>query len=245
MVARLAIADKHQGRMMVPDIPKVESAIVEMTNDFRRAQGVDAVRREQVLDRIARKYARYLVRSGKFSHTADGQQPADRAQQGGYEFCQIAENLALHRDSRGFRTRQLAEAAMQGWKDSKGHRKNLVAPHVTEIGVAVEKAPDINQYVTVQLFGRPKALQYTFTVRNTTTTQVAYSYQGEQLDLPPMSEITHTVCQPGQLRFDDQANDGTQIVSEGASLLTQAGSRFRARRAPSGRIVIERVAPTE
>lgn len=224
---------------MTPDLPQVESAIVEMTNQFRREQELNALRRDGTLDRAAKKYARYLARSGKFSHTADGQQPAERAKAAGYDFCQVAENLALHRDSRGFKARDLAAKAIKGWKESRGHRRNMLAPHVTEIGVGLAKSPDINQYVSVQLFGRPKELRYEFSVRNTTRTQISYTLQDTTHELPPTSEITHTVCLPGQLSFAETASDGTEIVGNGSSFQTRSGLRLRARRAPSGRIVVE------
>ena len=64
----------------------------------------------------------------------------------------------MNLDSRGFETRALAGEAVQGWKNSPGHRDNLLLPTKTEIGVAVVRAPDKNpKFISVQLFGRPES----------------------------------------------------------------------------------------
>ena len=79
----------------------------------------------------------------------------------------MAENLALNLDSRGFETKQLARDAVEGWKGSPGHRANMLRPHVTEIGVAVVRAPDRDpKFISVQLFGRPEALKVKFNIEN-------------------------------------------------------------------------------
>ena len=57
---------------LVPDLPKVELQIVEMTNQVRREQNLNALRINAMLAKAARAYAERLARSGQFSHTADG-----------------------------------------------------------------------------------------------------------------------------------------------------------------------------
>ena len=161
--------------ILKPDVPKVELAIIEMTNQFRAEHKLGAVSRNAQLDAAARYFARYLARTGKFAHEADGRKPADRAKAHGYQFCQIAENLALHLDSRGFATRQLAGKAVTGWINSPGHRRNMLRPHVTQIGVAVAKAPFQPKYISVQLFGLPMSARYGYNVFNYSDFKVAYS----------------------------------------------------------------------
>ena len=124
---------------MTPDLPAVELAIVQKTNDFRRANQLDGLRLNARLDKAARGFAWYLARTGKFSHTADGRSHSARIKSAGYKYCITAENLALNGDSRGFRAAQLAQDALTGWKKSPGHRKNLLRKYVTEIGIGVAK----------------------------------------------------------------------------------------------------------
>lgn len=186
----------------LPDIPKVEIAIVEMTNAFRRENKLGEVRANPALAKAARAYAEFLARSGTFSHTADGREPSARAETAGYEYCQIAENLALNLDSRGFETRALAGQAVEGWKNSPGHRKNMLAPHVVEIGVGVVRAPDKDpKYISVQLFGRPKSMTYQFKIANVSAAEVAYTFGGETHVLKPRFAVTHSACLPGEVAF--------------------------------------------
>ncbi len=74
---------------------------------------------------------------------------------------------------------------------------------MTEIGVGVARAPDKNpKYISVQLFARPKALQYEFQISNASKARVSYTFGGEQHDIEPKYAITHTACNPGTLVFD-------------------------------------------
>lgn len=187
----------------LPDIPAVETAIVEMTNAFRRENKLGEVTPNPVLAKAARDYAAYLARSGAFSHTADGREPSARAESAGYAFCQIGENLALNLDSRGFESRSLAGQAFEGWKNSPGHRKNMLTPHVVEIGVGVVRAPDKDpKFISVQLFGRPKALTYSFKITNTFDAAVTYAFGGSRHELKPRHAVTHTACLPGDIAFE-------------------------------------------
>ena len=226
---------------MTPDLPSVEIAIVEMTNAFRREQRLGELKRNRLLDAAAAAFARYLARTDTFSHTADGQRPGERAAKAGYEYCHIAENLALYKSSLGVETRALARSAMDGWKKSPGHRKNLLAAYANEIGVGVAKADGRHAYYSVQLFGRPAALRYTFTVRNPTPAKVRYAYHGEAFEISGFTGVTHTVCQPGAISFPEQ----TVTLKSGPALVrpvdhpTGAGDTFEMRLAPSGRIVVD------
>ena len=139
----------------LPDLPQTEIAIVEMTNAFRKDNKLAALKPNAALTAAARAFADYLGKSGKFGHEADGRHPAQRAEAQGYRHCTVTENLALHLDSRGFETKQLAHDAIEGWKASPGHRANMLRPHATEIGVGVVRAPDRHpKFISVQLFGR-------------------------------------------------------------------------------------------
>ena len=187
---------------VLPDIAKIEAAIVEITNTLRAEARLGSVTVSPQLSQAARAYADLLARSGQFSHDADGNL-ADRAARAGYQHCMIAENLAAHQDSRGFEARVLAKSALEGWLNSPGHRKNLMTPDVTETGVAVAKAPDKDpKYVAVQLFGRPQSLSIVFQVSNASGEALTYSFAGKTHDLPPHMAVTLTSCTGGALNFE-------------------------------------------
>ncbi len=197
----------------LPDLPKTEIAIVEMTNAFRREMRLGEVAPNAALTAAARAFAEYLARTGTFAHEADGRQPAQRAQAAGYRYCSISENLALNMDSRGFETRALAREAVEGWKNSPGHRANLLQPTVTEIGVAVARAPDPNpKFISVQLLARPESLKVEFRIENAAGAAVGYSLGEEVHTLPERTIVTHTSCDPGTLTFDKAGAPGHRFA---------------------------------
>ena len=199
---------------MTPDLPAVELAIVQKTNDFRRANQLDGLRLNARLDKAARGFAWYLARTGKFSHTADGRSHSARIKSAGYKYCITAENLALNGDSRGFRAAQLAQDALTDWKKSPGHRKNLLRKYVTEIGVGVAKAPNEHRYLSVQLFGRPAALKYSFRIENRSPTAMRYTFDGRTSEIPVRVIATHTACQPALLTFHRASIPGKKVPAQ-------------------------------
>ena len=188
--------------VVLPDIAVAETAIIEMTNSVRQREKLLPVASDKALTAAARAYAAYLAKTNKFAHDADGHQPSDRASASGYEHCQIAENLALSSDSRGYDARVLATHTVEGWLNSPGHRANLLAPGVTDIGVAVARVPDKDpKYVMVEMFGRPRALASEFQVSNATKGPVQYALSGEAETIDPGMGITHTVCNSKTITF--------------------------------------------
>ncbi|MGE0699218.1 MAG: CAP domain-containing protein [Hyphomicrobiaceae bacterium] len=222
----------------LPDISKTEVAIVEQTNAFRRAEKLEPLKRDPMLDRAARQFALYLAKSGRFAHEADGRQPGDRAKEAGYWYCTIAENLALNLDSRGFTVEKLARETVEGWKQSPGHRKNMLLPHVTEIGVGTAQAMGSDpKFLTVQLFGRPLSLAYEFKVMNKSTFTVQYTFAGKSERLDPHVTATHKSCDPGKITFSAGSwISGTKLD---ASYVPRAGSVFVVRPGPDGKARVE------
>ena len=223
---------------LTPDIAQTEMAIVELTNAFRAEQKLGSVKPNAQLNAAARAYAEFLAKSDMFSHTADGRQHSDRAQSAGYAYCQVSENLSLNLDSRGFETRQLARDAVEGWKNSPGHRKNLVAPHVVEIGVGVAKARGAEKYLSVQLFGRPQALKFEFKVQNGLTDNVVYTFGGKRHEIKPLNVITHVACQPDPITFE---RAGPPLIGRSLTGSYQArdGDLFTLRGSTSGGVIID------
>jgi uncharacterized protein YkwD len=110
------------------DRPDFTYAVVQQTNAFRAQNGLPALAVNTQLTNAAQRYARVMARRDNFSHTGpDGSSPWDRIRKADYDFSDAAENLAA-----GHKT---PTSAMNGWKKSAGHRANLLAWQVQEIGV--------------------------------------------------------------------------------------------------------------
>jgi cysteine-rich secretory family protein len=185
---------------LVPDLPQVEQHIVEMTNQVREEQKLSPLKVNAMLANAARAFALSVARSGNFSHTADGRTPAQRAESVGYKHCDIAENLAMDEDSRGFDTGALALQAIAGWMNSPPHRANILRASITEIGVGVARAPGVKpKFISVELFGRPASSIYTFKIINAAAIEVTYSFQGKARNLKPGVSVVHSSCSPAEL----------------------------------------------
>jgi uncharacterized protein YkwD len=110
--------------------PKIARAL-ELTNTERRNYGVGPLVLSGELSRAAQAYSLVLATTGCFAHTC-GPLPdlAERLESTGYsDWMVIAENIAG-----GYET---PEAAVRGWMNSPGHRRNILSPMFTEIGVGI------------------------------------------------------------------------------------------------------------
>jgi hypothetical protein len=185
---------------LVPDLPQVEQHIVELTNHVRQEQKLPALKVNAMLAKAARTFAQKVATSGKFSHSADGRTPAERAESAGYTHCEIAENLAMDQDARGFDTGTLALQAIAGWMNSPPHRANILRGSLSEIGVGVARAPGVKpKFISVELFGQPASKMLTFKIRNIANVKVSYSYGGKVHDLKPGASVVHSSCSQDQL----------------------------------------------
>lgn len=222
-----------------PDIPIVEQHIIELTNEFRAKHNQSPVKLNTLLTKAARRYAEYLARSKNFSHEADGRKPAERVELVGYQYCQVSENLASALDSRGFSSEVLALQTVEGWINSPGHRKNLLAPLVKEIGVAVARARSkYPKYVSVQLFGRPKSEMFTFQISNISPANITYSFGGETHNLKPNFAFSHSSCEPGSIDFLS-AKKKNRVSKLKRRIAAQGGKIYTIRSNDSGGVRID------
>ena len=134
-----------------PQAPKDKNALVEdqvtaLINKERAAAGCKVLTYNEQLWKAARAHSTDMAKNNYFSHTGkDGSTFVDRAVAAGYpKNNAAAENIAY-----GYAT---AEAVVNGWMNSDGHRKNIVncSHRTTGVGLAYRgKTP----YWT-QVFGR-------------------------------------------------------------------------------------------
>ena len=196
---------------ILPDITATEALVIDYTNKIRQREKLGAVHQDKALAIAARTFAQYLAKTKTFSHTADGRQPAMRASAAGYKYCRIGENLALLESAVGFEAKALATGTIEGWLKSLEHRANLLAPYVTDIGVAVTRVADKEpKYVVVQMVGRPQALSTEFKIANRTSEKVRYSLSGTVHTIDPGMSVRHTVCEPKMLAF---LSEGSVAIS--------------------------------
>ncbi len=203
----------------LPDLPKAEAAIIEQTNAFRAENKLQATHYQATLTKAARDYAKFLAAAPIFSHEADGRRPIDRIKAAGYKPCTSAENLAMISHPRGFETLELVGLMVEAWKNSPGHRKNMLLGPVTETGVGVVKAAGSEKYLGVQLFGRPDTLFYRFAIENRSERAVGYTLNGKTQRLEPRVTVTHGACEPSQIAIEKKAGG---IIAKPVAALFEA-----------------------
>ncbi len=107
-----------------------EEAVVEAMNRQRAVAGLSPLRINSRLalaadDRIGDMFAKHY-----FNHVSpDGLQPWAWVEKRGYNYHEVGENLAV-----GYPT---AEAIVDGWMQSPGHRANILGRAFDEVGVAI------------------------------------------------------------------------------------------------------------
>lgn len=191
--------------VLAVDVDRARALIVDGTNSFRADENRPAVKSNGALAHAARDFAAYLARTGRYGHTADDRTPSERAQAAGYAYCVVAENIAYQYRSAGFPgAGELAEAFLQGWIESPGHRANLVDGNLTEIGVGVARDGK-GRYFAVQLFGRPRSAAIRFEVENHGPAAVRYSFGERGFTLGTRQRRVHTVCSPTRLQIEAPA----------------------------------------
>jgi uncharacterized protein YkwD len=226
---------KRQTTSEGPDLARVKELIFTATNQFRRQEGRGELRLNPELGRAAQYFADYLARTDKFSHTADGKEPWERAARFGYAYSIVAENIAWEFNSAGFTTRRLAKAFVEGWKKSPGHRKNMLDPDVDEIGVGVARSAKTGRYYAVQDFGRPKSREITFKITNVTDGDIKYRVDGKPFTLQPSYTVTHQRGRPPKLTIDT----GETSAEKEPVYHPGNGDHFTVRKGKGGRLIVE------
>jgi uncharacterized protein YkwD len=125
-----------------------ESRIFRLVNAERRRQGLSDLVYNPQLDRMARIQAENMARFQKMAHVIpESSLPTltDRAQDSGYPYARLAENVAL-----GYPN---AQTVVDGWMASKGHRANILNRDVEETGIAIARSSAGGLYYC-QVFGR-------------------------------------------------------------------------------------------
>ncbi len=105
-------------------------------NNFRHAHGLGTLARSSVLDDAARAHAADLLRRGYFEHTSpEGFTSEHRVGLLARRFVGAAgENLAMQD---GGDTQPGSSEFAKMWRDSPGHRANMLRPDYTHVGFGV------------------------------------------------------------------------------------------------------------
>ena len=119
-----------------------ERKILELCNAERAKVGAPPLKANNDLTKLARMKSKDMVDKGYFSHQSPTYgSPFDMMKNYGISYMYAGENLAQN---------TTAERAFQAWMKSEGHRKNILNPNFTELGVGIASMDGSNMYT--QLF---------------------------------------------------------------------------------------------
>jgi uncharacterized protein YkwD len=124
-----------------------EQEVIDLTNAERKKEKLNPLKPSPILFAAARKHSLNMAKQDKLEHELDGKTPTDRMVAEGYKFMRTAENIAMGQRS--------PKQVVEGWMNSEGHRKNILTPELTEIGIGIEKNAK-GQFYWTQNFGTPR-----------------------------------------------------------------------------------------
>lgn len=134
IVQRPAVPDApEQDGSGIPNAPEQNGSrqaaqVVNLVNQQRSARGLQVLKSDSRLARLAQLKAEDMAKKGYFSHTSPTYGSAfDMMKAAGYSYRTAGENIA-----KGQKT---AETVMRGWMNSSGHRANILSTGYKKIGV--------------------------------------------------------------------------------------------------------------
>lgn len=135
------------------DPDAVSREMLVRVNAARKRAGLKPLRLNAVLAKAAQRHAEDMLVRGYFDHKSpSGTTVRERSRAAGYRWGAIGENIAFGQTS--------VDEVVETWLDSPGHRKNILSPNFSELGVglALGKGPDGKfQVLWVQNFGAPRS----------------------------------------------------------------------------------------
>ncbi len=128
--------------------------VLEEVNRFRARYALRPLRLNRQLNRAAQAHADDMATRDYFAHeTPEGRTPGQRALAAGYRFIVVLENLAAGQPN--------PKEAVEGWKNSPGHRKAMLDRDITEAGIGYRFQPNDNgairsSHYWAMTMGRPR-----------------------------------------------------------------------------------------
>lgn len=186
-----------------------EKILLDSANRERVAEGLQLLHWDDALAAAAEKHLEVMIREHKLSHEFPGELSlAERAAQAGAKFSMVAENIAFGPD---------APTIHDDWMHSPGHRKNIMNPAASAVGIAVLRenpelfavedfSKPVENLSLMQQEARVVALLKAAGLRNATVTQDARKtcamnsgYAGERISSVIRFEVSDLDALPDQL----------------------------------------------
>lgn len=118
-----------------PAADESRAAVIAAINAIRTGLGLSPVTANPRLQAAAQGHACDSAARGRMDHrSSDGRQMQDRVDAQGYDWRELAENIALGQRS--------PTEVVRGWLQSPPHRKNMMMRRAEEAGIGIAVQPD-------------------------------------------------------------------------------------------------------
>ena len=129
------------------DFSSYQQQVLDLVNAERTKRGISALTLDSNLSSVATKKSQDMVNKNYFDHTSPTYgSPFDMMKQFGISYRTAGENIA-----KGQKTPQEVVTA---WMNSEGHRKNILNPNFTNLGVGIAKDSKGTTYWTQMFIGK-------------------------------------------------------------------------------------------
>jgi uncharacterized protein YkwD len=115
----------------------VEEAVFAMTNDLRRRNGLPVFLKDESCRDAARGHSADMFARNYFDHADPEGRSVKERLPGNPAIRLWGENIWTGRGYDPRQTQYLAHKIMDSWMNSPGHRKNILSPGYTHLGVGV------------------------------------------------------------------------------------------------------------
>lgn len=131
------------------DLVALEKEILQAVNKERADKKLGPLVFENKLLTIAREHSVNMATANILAHELKGSTLDTRVDKIGYNYTQIAENVAMI--DKNTKT-NIAITVVKMWMNSTGHRENILTPGHKEAGVGLSQAANGDMYFTM-VFG--------------------------------------------------------------------------------------------
>lgn len=116
----------------------MENEIVSIINTYRAGKGLSTLNTYNIVSGEAQTHTEYMVETGKVDHADFGIRHQNLVQYAAAK--SVAENVAYGYSS--------AQAVVNAWLNSEGHRKNIENGDFTDFGISTESNSEGRNYFT-------------------------------------------------------------------------------------------------
>lgn len=129
------------------EITQFEQQVLDLTNAEREKRGLSPLQLDEETQKVARSKSEDMRDQQYFAHTSPTYgSPFEMMSEFGITYRTAGENIAAGQTS--------ASEVVEDWMNSEGHRKNILNPDYTHLGVGYAKGGSMQHYWTQMFIGR-------------------------------------------------------------------------------------------